>query len=520
MTDFNRLNFRFGNSWHREGTLSLTLLSMVPFVFLLWSSTVVPYGYFIDELYFIACSGRPDWGYIDQPPLSILLLTIVRGLFGNSMLAIRFLPALSIAATAFVAGLIARRLGGNQASMLLAALGVMVMPVFMVFGSYYSMNAFEPLIVTLVFYYIIRMIGEENPRYWLHLGILTGLGLEMKHTMILYVVALLAGFLLSPQRRLLWSRWLAWGGAAALILVLPNLVWQYLNGFPSLELYHNSFFNKNIEQPVTGVLAGQVIFTNPFAFPLWFTGLLVLAFPIGKPYRLVLIAYLLLLAVMIAGHSSRPDRIASVYPFLMASGAAAIALLKPVLRSVVVTILAILLVTGGIILAPVFCPILPPQTLKPWISRLGLQLDLEEGKKGEPVPQWLADRIGWRELALETGKVFQALPDAEKRNTVIISTNYGEAGALELYGAEFGLPPVYCTHNSFHAWGPPPDSVRTYIGVYIDAEDVKPRFDSLQEAVAVYCPDCTRPQRRIPIYVLRGPRFTISKEWEGFKSYN
>jgi hypothetical protein len=431
------------------------------------------------------------------------------------------LPALSISATVFITGLTARRLGGSLASMLLAGLAVMVMPVMQLFGSFYSMNAYEPLIWTTVVFFVVKMIQEENSKYWLHIGILMGLGLEMKHTIVLYGIALLIGFLISDQRKLMFNKWILWGGLACFILILPNLIWQTINHFPSLELYSNSFSSKNIEKSYIQVIFEQIFFVNPFTFLLWISGLIVLLTPWGKPYRHMLFAYGFLLFVILAGHSSRPDRIASIYTFFMASGAVAIEhYLKSNWKRAVQISLAVLMVSGGIILTPAFCPILPPQALKSYLAGMGLHFDIEEGKKGEPIPQWLADRIGWQELASDVSLVYNALPENEKQNTVIISTSYGEAGALELYGPEFGLPPVFATHNSFHSWGPPSDSVRTYIGVMIDIDDVRPRFDSVQEAKVFHCPDCTKPQQNIPIYILRGPKFSIEKEWPNFKNYN
>jgi hypothetical protein len=496
-------------------------MAMVLFLIFMISSTIKPYGFFIDELYFIACSKRLAWGYIDQPPLSIALLAIVRSIFGDNMFAIRFLPALSISATAFVTGLLARRLGGGLASMLLASLAVMVMPVFLLFGAFYSMNAYEPLIWTTVVFFAVKMVQQENPRYWLHIGILMGLGLEMKHTIILYGIAFVIGLIISDKRRLIFNRLTLWGGLACFLIILPNLLWQYSHHFPSLELYRNSFTAKNIDKSYLQVMIEQVIFVNPFTFPLWLTGLVALFFRKAKPYRFMLFAFAFLLLIILAGRSSRPDRIASIYTFFMASGVVAIEqYLASSRRRFAQISAAILILAGGIILAPVFIPLMPPQTLKPYISRLGLHFDIEAGKIGEPVPQWLADRIGWQELAADVVKVYEALPEREKRNVVIVSTNYGEAGALELYGDQFGLPDVYATHNSFHSWGPPPDSVRTYIGVYIDPDDVKDKFESVEEVAVFHCPDCTRPQQNISIYVMRGPKFSMAKEWAGFKVFH
>jgi hypothetical protein len=496
-------------------------LSLASFGIFMISSSIRTYGFFIDELYFMACAKRLAFGYIDQPPLSIALLHVVQNFFGHNIYAIRFLPAVSIAATVYMTGLIARRLGGSHRSMLLAGLAVMIIPVFILFGSFYSMNAYEPLIWTSLIFFIIKMVQENNERYWLNIGILLGIGLEMKHTIILYGMALIIGLLFSDKRRLLFNRWILWGGLACFILILPNLVWQCIHHFPSLELYRNSFSSKNISKSYLQVILEQIIFVNPFTFPLWLTGLVVLMFPKGKPYRFMLFAYVFLLLVMLAGHSSRPDRIASIYTFFMASGAVALEnyLNKFWLRFSQV-VAATLLITGGIMFTPVFCPVFSPPDTKIYLSRLGLHFDVEAGKTGEPLPQWLADRIGWRELAAEIVKVYNALPENEKQNTVIISTNYGEAGALELYGPEFGLPRVYCTHNSFHSWGPPSDSIQTFIAVFIDIDDVRPRFKSVEKAGDYYCANCTKQQRYLPIYVLRGTRFSIEKEWGNFKSYH
>jgi len=383
------------------------------------------------------------------------------------------------------------------------------------------MNAFEPLIWTTIVFFVIKMVQSKNPKYWLHIGVLMGIGLEMKHTIVLYGVALLIGFLFSDKRKLLYNSWILWGGLACFLLILPNLVWQYSNHFPSLELYSNSFSSKNIEKSYFQVIIEQVVFTNPVNFLLWISGLLFLLTQWGKQYRLFLVAFVFLLFVMVAGHSSRPDRIASIYTILVAVGAVGLeTTLKPKLKIITLGGLYIIVLAGGIMLTPAFIPIFQPHTLKPYLNGLGLHFDIEEGKKGEPIPQWLADRIGWPELVSDVAQVFYALPENEKHNAVIISTNYGEAGALELYGSGFGLPPVYATHNSFHSWGPPSDSVRTYIGVMIDIDDVKPRFDSVEVAKVFHCQDCTKPQQKIPIYILRGPKFSIEKAWPEFKNFH
>jgi hypothetical protein len=147
-------------------------------------------------------------------------------------------------------------------------------------------------------------------------------------------------------------------------------------------------------------------------------------------------------------------------------------------------------------------------------------MNLESGKRNKVLLQWIADRLGWKEFAQNVSSVYLSMPPEERRNAVIVSTNYGEAGALELYAKEYPLPLVFATHNSFHSWGPPSDSVKTYIAVFVDRKDIEKRFESVIEANIFKCEYCSRPQQRIPIYIARGPKFSIEKEWKNFKIYD
>jgi hypothetical protein len=303
---------------------------------------------------------------------------------------------------------------------------------------------------------------------------------------------------------------------------MPNLIWQYVHGFPSLEFYRNAMVNKNIPTGPLGVLFAQAIFVNPVALPLWLAGLVYFLFVReARVYRYLGWAFLFLLLVMIVSQSSRPDRIAAFYPALFAGGAVAfqgirLAWIGPVVR----WSMLILLVAGAAIVMPVFTPLLSPRATSAYIAKLGVSLSVESGKMHDPLPQWLGDRLGWRELATEVSRVYHALPPDEQRRCVIISTNYGEAGALELYGPDLGLPRVYATHNSFHSWGPPSDSITTYIGVFVSRRDLEQRFATVVEEGMQTCEYCTGPQQKIPIYVARGPQFNVRTVWPAFKIYD
>ncbi len=354
----------------RSDSIILAALSFLLFLYFMLTAAFSGYGYFIDELYYIACSRRLAFGYVDHPPLSIALLALSRWLFGDTLPAIRLLPSLAAAATIFLTGAMVRQLGGNRIAMVIAALAAIAVPVYLLMGSFYSMNVFEILIWTSILYLLIKLVQEEQPKYWLAIGLLMGLGLEMKHTMVLYAIAIVAGMMLTNTRRLLWTKWFLWGMAGCVVLIIPNLIWQYANGIPSAEFYRNAMLNKNIPTGPVKVLLQQILFISPFTLPLWMAGLGYCFFsPEGKRYRFFGWTYLILLAVMIVGQSSRPDRISSMYVVLLALGAVAITkTASPFMKRLVMPASIAVLVAGIILAAPIASPLLPPPVLSSYLS--------------------------------------------------------------------------------------------------------------------------------------------------------
>jgi hypothetical protein len=500
----------------------LSCISLIVFLFLILTGILSSYGYFIDELYYLSCSHRLAFGYVDHPPLSIFILYINRIIFGDSLFAIRWIPALTFSATVFLAGIITKQLGGGRYAMIISTIAVAGCPVYLLFGSFYSMNVFEIFIWTLIMYYTIRILQEENPKYFIIIGLLLGLGLEMKHTMITYALGLIIGMTISKSRKFILNKWFLYGLLTAFVLLLPNIIWQLKNGMPSLEFYRNAMINKNIATNPIGIMVGQILFIGPIAFLLGLGGLVFIL--INKDfvkYRLFGFAYLILFALLLLSQSSRPDRIAAIYPILFCAGGIAIEKYTHMVRfRIPEKAVLFLLIVGACFTLPLAVPFLSPEAEAAYLSSIGFKMNIESGKSNEKLPQWIADRLGWREFARDVSMVYMSLPPELRGNTVIVSTNYGEAGALELYAKEYPLPKVYATHNSFHTWGPPSDSVKTYIAVFVDRKDLEQRFERVVEARITRCEYCSRPQQRIPIYIARNPKFSIQKEWKNFKVYD
>ena len=197
------------------------------------------YGFFRDELYYMACGEHLAWGYVDQPPLIALVAWLVRHLFGNSLFAIRVLSALAGALVVFFTGLLAREFGGGRFAQLLAATAILFAPAYLAFDSFFSMNAFEPLFWILCACLAIRIVNGASSKLWLVFGAIAGVGLENKHTMLLFGFALVAGLLISGNVQVFRSKWIWMGGLVALAIFLPNLIWEARHGWPQIEVVRN-----------------------------------------------------------------------------------------------------------------------------------------------------------------------------------------------------------------------------------------------------------------------------------------
>lgn len=481
------------------------------------------YGYFIDELYYIACAKRLAFGYVDHPPLSPLLLRLMLATVGDSLLAIRVLPALAGAGSLFLTGLMARELGAGKFGQCLAAIALAISPVFLVMYGFYSMNAFEILLWTACGYLIILLIKRDQPRLWLWVGLLCGLGLLNKHTLGVYIVSVFVGLLFTPARKYVLSKWLWLGGLIAALLMLPNIIWQIQNGFPSLEFYRNATLSKNLDTSPLKVLLDQLLFTNPLATPIWLLGLGSYLFAkTNKPYRLFGWSYLILLLTMFAARSSRPDRMFAAYPVLLAAGAVVLEqLIKRVshLRPVLATGVIVVLLSGGIALLPVSLPILPPAMTTAYIHRLGLPIQIERGHSSG-LPQWLADRLDWENFVKAVADAYHSLSPEEQAQSVILARSYADAGALELLGQPYHLPPVISGHNNYYLWGPGDATGEVVISIWRHRVELQPGFQEVIPAQSFTCQYCRLFRIAAPIYICKGIKQPVHELWSLMKDYD
>jgi hypothetical protein len=475
------------------------------------------YEYFVDELYFDACARHLAWGYIDMPPFHPAVTAAVRAIFGDSLFAVRFLPALAGAALVLLAGLLARDLGGRRGAQLLAAVAVAVAPIVLVANSFSSMNAWEPLIWTGCAILVVRLLDGADPRLWLAFGLLAGIGLLNKHTMGLFGAAVVAGLLATARgRELFRGRWIWIGAAAAFFVFLPNLVWNIREGFPFFELQEAIRQDRrNVELSPFEFLAQQVVMLHPLAAPLWIGGLGWLLFGRERRYRPLGIAYLVILGALLAMHG-RVYYLAPAYPMLFAAGGVAAERLLSGRLAWIRPAYAALLVLGGILLAPMAFPLLPPETYVRYSRALGMAPPAIETHRMGPLPQLLADRFGWKEMAGEAARIYRSLPPEERAVARVWGQNYGQAGAIDMYGPGFGLPPALSGHLAYHSWGPPAEEPKVLIVFDDDRETLESLFESVELAGRVEHP-YSMPYQHFDVWLCRRPKVSFRATWPRFR---
>ncbi len=503
-------------AWHCSPIL--IALCAAPMVIQLLALATPGYGYLIDELYYLACSKRLAFGYVDHPPLSILVLAGTRLLVGESLLDIRILPILAAGATTWATAVLAGKLGGGRFAQIIATLSIGTCPLLLAVTSYYSMNAFEPLLWTLIVLTFVHLTQSNQPRLWLWIGVIAGLGMENKHTFFVFLAALSASVLLTDLRRASTNRWFWLGLGLALLLITPNILWQFANGFPSLEFYRNAQTLKNLPTPPVKAIITVILAANPATLPVWLAGAIYLIFSRrARAYRSLGVSFVILFATYIAAHTSRADRLLPAFPMLMAAGGVALERFV-VNRSKRIALVAPILAVG-IGVAPIVVPLLPPAKLVHYMAAMGFKNSSFERGKSSPIPQPLADRTGWESFAQDMKRVYESLPSEDKSGASFFVPDYGHAGAIELWGPALGLPDVVSPHNNYWYWSANHLSGRTLIAVSPDVQRLKQLFKDIRRVNTVKCDFCMNWRSNMPIYIARDPTGSLGLMWGELKCF-
>ena len=488
------------------------------------------YGYFRDELYYIACTDHLAFGYVDQPPLSIALLALWRWLFGDSLHAIRLLAALAVSLTSFLTALIARRLGGGRFSLWLSSLSVVAAHTLLGSGRSFSMNPLDIFFWTCGLYICVRVLAGDSQRLWLPFGVVVGLGLLNKYSMGFMCAGLAGGLLLTSHRKHL-ATWKFWAGVfIAFVIFLPHIIWEIQKGFPSLEFMHNASQLKNVRIGLVEFVMGQFNVMNYVNGPLWLLGLGYFFFDReGNQFRPLAWMYVIVFLIMIAGNG-KVYYLSASYPVLLAGGAVCLEKLvmdHPGHRvwSRVRVVYPVLLVVWTAVGMPFTLPVLPVEKFIDYEKFLGLLPKAEERTSVGELPQFYADQFGWEELTASVARIYNTLTPEEQKQCVIFVRNYGEAGAIDFFGKKYGLPPALCAHNSYWMWGPGERTGNTAIIIGHDRllqdnlNDLNRRYSRVELAGTTDCRYSMPYENGRLLFLCRGMNTTFQILWSGERFY-
>ena len=479
------------------------------------------YGYFVDELYYLACAQHLDWGYVDQPPLIAWIAYVARSLFGDSLSAIRLFPALAGAGMALLTGLIARELGGRRFAQGLAALAFLLAPGCLALDHFLSMNAFEPLFWMGCAWLVIRIVRTGEARLWLWFGLVAGIGLENKHSMLIFGFGLVAGLLLTRERRILRTRWFWMGGLLAFLIFLPNLLWNIQHHFPFLELQENiRRSGRDVHMTPLSFFGQEILAMLPLTLPVWLAGLWYLFFHRdGKPFRALAWAWLIA-AGLIVTLNPRVYYLFPAFPLLFAAGGVAwerwlaasrLQWIKPAY--------AALMVLMGALISPLVLPVLPPDTYIRYSTALHLQPPRIETSRLGPLPQLFADQFGWEDMARAVAGIYNGLPPEVRARTCIFGQNYGQAGAIDLFGPKYGLPRAISGHQTYFLWGPHGCTGESVIVMAGRRESLEREYAAVRVAAHVENP-YSMPYEHIYIFYCQGLKQPVSEVWPKVKNWN
>ena len=446
-------------------------------ILLLHLLTNMRYGLHRDELQFLSDAVHLDWGYVAYPPLTPFVERLSIALFGFSLEGLRLFSVLAQAGIIVTAAFIARKLGGSRGAIAIAAVAVALSPIALFEGTEFQYTTFEQFGWVLATYGVVRLLESEDERWWLWIAAFAGLGLMAKYTVVFFLAALLAGFVLTPARRHLASRWFFFGCTVTLLIALPNLLWQVRHNLISLhflEFIHARDLRIGRGSARDFWLFQALLCANPFALPLTVAG--VIAAWRSVRYRALSIAFVLTI-LLFAATKGRGYYTAAVYPIIVAFGAIAImrwaSSLRPVFSRTIVVVLWTGILAFGVYAACVLVPIASSGPLKTFA--LAHSEDLREEQ-------------GWDTFLGTIAQVRDGLSPVQRGSVGIVTANYGEQGAVEILGRSYGLPAPISLTNAAWLRGYPTPQPTTLIVTGLDLDEANDEFSDCRLAAHVPYP--------------------------------
>ena len=475
---------------------------------------VTPYGIHRDEFLYLSMGEHLRLWHMDFPPAIALLAKVARTLFGDTLFAVRFFPAVGGTCIVVLTGVIARELGGGRLAQGLAMLGILFCPLFLRPAALFQPVVFDQLCWTLGFLALIKIAQGSGDRWWLVLGVAGGLGILTKFSIGFFALGALGALLLTPQRSALATPWPYLAAIVALAVGSPSIIGQIRLDFP--VLLHMQDLKSQQLQRVTAseFLLGQVLNLGPL-FLLASAGVLHLLLSRSRrPYRVIgftcLLSFLILLVLQ-----GKAYYIGPIYPTLIAAGAGALASIPGRVGRAVIVLVIVLVVANGVAGIPFGLPVVPPAPMARYAAAVGAKAATTTNRGTSlPLPQDYADMLGWEDEVRAVAQAYQSLPAEKRAQAVLVASNYGQAGALEFFGPRHGLPRRVLMPHSITLWRPVPgEHHEVAVTIGISPEDL----GRLMGAVHLVCrfdhPWMVDEERHVPICIGEGSNANAQDAW-------
>lgn len=462
------------------------------------------YGFHRDELLHLSAGEHLAWGYMEFPPFIAFIGKIAHSIFGYSLLGVRIFPTLAGVGILVLCCMIAKELGGKSKAVLLSGICILGFVAFFRNHLLFQPVAFDQFFWTLGFYYLVRYFNTTNNKYLILLGIAFGLGMMNKYTMLIWALGIAVGLLFYDKGRLFKNKWLYIAAAISLLIVLPNIIWQYQHHFPIL--FHYQKLSELQLEKISPFQFGLDQLKLPFTLAVSLIGLYALFFDASlKKYKGLGIAVIIIFVTMWVLHS-KSYYFFSAYPVLFAAGAVKLEKIferKPFWNYVV----AFIIIAPILYFIPKAIPVLPIE------KYVAYEHKKPDANGRIELTDDYADMFGWEEQVKLVDSIYKTLSPEEKSKCFIWAKNYGEAGAIEILGKKYGLPNPVCSHGSFWLWGAGTNSGEICIAVGKEKEVLDQYFKKVEIVKMVTHKYAVDEENNIPVSICREPIKDLKQTW-------
>lgn len=469
------------------------------------------YGFHRDELLHLSASEHLDWGFMEFPPFIALVGKLSYLLFDYSLMGMRLFPTIAGVGILILCGLMANELKGSnnpKKAVLFAGICVLAFLPFYRNHTLFQPVAFDQLFWTLGFYYLIKFLNSENKQFLLLIGLSLGIGILNKYTMLAWAFGVFIGMIFYQNGKVFINKWWYISGFLALLIIAPNILWQFQNNLPILR--HLQELNESQLSQASPFEFGLKVLEYPFTL---IVSILGLYFLLGrKQYKAIGIAAIIMFVTMWLAQA-KAYYIYGLYPVLFAAGSVQLTNYLTTKKPYWLYLSAALLLLPATMSIPFLTPILP---INSFVSYAGIE---EKADGRVPLTGDYADMFGWEEQVQLVDSVYNSLTKAEQRQTVIWAENYGEAGAIKILGNKYKLPDPISRHGSFWMWGYQNAEADVWISIGNEKASVESVFEEVQLVKMIYHKYAIGEENGIPLYICRKSKVNIKEWWAAYEPY-